>query len=76
MERKITREVKVKDITIGGTSEVIIQSMTNTDTRDVVKTLVHINILESDNKLNKEVIILQDEINELIKDSLNINSLL
>ncbi|MBC8630941.1 Eco57I restriction-modification methylase domain-containing protein [[Eubacterium] tenue] len=35
-----------------------------------------INILKSDNKLNKEVIILQDEINELIKDSLNINSLL
>ena len=48
MERKITREVKVKDITIGGTSEVIIQSMTNTDTRDVEKTLDQINKLVSE----------------------------
>lgn len=48
MERKITREVKVKDITIGGTSEVIIQSMTNTDTRDIEKTLDQINKLVSE----------------------------
>lgn len=48
MERKITREVKVKDITIGGTSEVVIQSMTNTDTRDVEKTLDQINKLVSE----------------------------
>ncbi|OPF51719.1 4-hydroxy-3-methylbut-2-en-1-yl diphosphate synthase [Clostridium baratii] len=45
MERKITREVKVKNITIGGTAEVVIQSMTNTDTRDVEKTLDQINKL-------------------------------
>lgn len=48
MERKITREVRVKDITIGGTSEVVIQSMTNTDTRDVEKTLDQINKLVSE----------------------------
>ncbi|MEG1002407.1 MAG: flavodoxin-dependent (E)-4-hydroxy-3-methylbut-2-enyl-diphosphate synthase [Clostridium sp.] len=48
MERKITRKIKTGDITIGGDSEVIIQSMTNTDTRDVNKTLEQINKLVSE----------------------------
>ncbi|MGL4571891.1 MAG: flavodoxin-dependent (E)-4-hydroxy-3-methylbut-2-enyl-diphosphate synthase [Clostridium sp.] len=48
MERKITRKIKIGDITIGGDSEVIIQSMTNTDTRDVNKTLEQINKLVSE----------------------------
>lgn len=48
MERKITRKIKIGDITIGEDSEVIIQSMTNTDTRDVNKTLEQINKLVSE----------------------------
>ncbi|MCR6515269.1 MAG: flavodoxin-dependent (E)-4-hydroxy-3-methylbut-2-enyl-diphosphate synthase [Clostridium sp.] len=48
MERKIKRMVKVKDLIIGGTSPVIIQSMTNTDTRDIEKTLEQINKLKDE----------------------------
>ena len=39
MERKKTRQVKVGDILLGGDAKVSIQSMTNTDTRDVEATL-------------------------------------
>ena len=39
MERKITRKVKVGSVYVGGDSPVTIQSMTNTDTRDVEATL-------------------------------------
>ena len=39
MERKITRKVKVGSVYVGGDAPVSIQSMTNTDTRDVEATL-------------------------------------
>ena len=42
MERKKTRQVKVGDILLGGDAKVSIQSMTNTDTRDVEATLKQI----------------------------------
>ena len=42
MDRKITRKVKVGSIYVGGDSPVTIQSMTNTDTRDIEKTLQQI----------------------------------
>ena len=45
MERKITRKVKVGTCYVGGDAPVSIQSMTNTDTRDVEATLNQINIL-------------------------------
>lgn len=45
MERKKTREVTVKNVKIGGNSEVVIQSMTNTDTRNVEETLKQIRTL-------------------------------
>ena len=45
MERKKTREVIVKNVKIGGNSEVVIQSMTNTDTRNVEETLKQIRTL-------------------------------
>ncbi|MGG7097506.1 flavodoxin-dependent (E)-4-hydroxy-3-methylbut-2-enyl-diphosphate synthase [Clostridium sardiniense] len=45
MERKITRIVKIGGIEIGGEAPVVIQSMTNTDTRDVNKTLEQIDKL-------------------------------
>lgn len=45
MERKLTRKVKVGNIEVGGDARVSIQSMTNTDTRDVEKTLEQINEL-------------------------------
>lgn len=45
MERIKTREVTVKNVKIGGNSEVVIQSMTNTDTRNVEETLKQIRTL-------------------------------
>jgi (E)-4-hydroxy-3-methylbut-2-enyl-diphosphate synthase len=45
MERKQTRKVKVGSCYLGGDAPVSIQSMTNTDTRDVEATLNQINTL-------------------------------
>ncbi|MBE6051175.1 MAG: flavodoxin-dependent (E)-4-hydroxy-3-methylbut-2-enyl-diphosphate synthase [Clostridium sp.] len=45
MTRKMTRKVQVGNVSVGGNSEITIQSMTNTDTRDVEKTLEQIRLL-------------------------------
>jgi len=45
MIRNVTKKIKLKDIYIGGDSKVSIQSMTNTDTRDVEATLKQIRAL-------------------------------
>lgn len=42
MDRKLTRKVKVGKVYVGGDAPVTIQSMTNTDTRDVEDTLKQI----------------------------------
>lgn len=46
MNRKITRKVKVGSVYVGGDAPISIQSMTNTDTRDVKSTLNQIKKLE------------------------------
>ena len=46
MERKLTREVNVGGVPIGGGKPVVIQSMCNTDTRDVKATVAQILRLE------------------------------
>ncbi|WP_066499592.1 flavodoxin-dependent (E)-4-hydroxy-3-methylbut-2-enyl-diphosphate synthase [Abyssisolibacter fermentans] len=46
MIRKITRKIKVGNIYIGGDSKISVQSMTNTDTRDVDATVSQILKLE------------------------------
>lgn len=45
MPRKQTKEVKIGHVTIGGGAPIVIQSMTNTDTRDVQATLMQIKAL-------------------------------
>lgn len=45
MERKETRKIKVGAIDIGGDAPIIVQSMTNTDTRDVDATISQIEAL-------------------------------
>ena len=45
MERKDTRQVKVGSVLLGGKAPVVIQSMTNTDTRNVEATLDQIRAL-------------------------------
>ena len=39
MERKLTKEVNINGLMMGGNNPVIIQSMCNTDTRDVDATV-------------------------------------
>lgn len=45
MNRKLTRPVNIGGVTIGGGAPVVVQSMTNTDTRDVESTLKQIRAL-------------------------------
>ena len=46
MERKLTKEVNINGLMMGGNNPVIIQSMCNTDTRDVDATVKQILALE------------------------------
>lgn len=46
IKRRKTKKIFVKDITIGGASPIVIQSMTNTDTVNIAKTLKQIKRLE------------------------------
>jgi len=45
IQRKKTKPVQVGPVTVGGGAAIVVQSMTNTDTRDVVKTLAQISAL-------------------------------
>ncbi|MFO7726829.1 MAG: flavodoxin-dependent (E)-4-hydroxy-3-methylbut-2-enyl-diphosphate synthase [Desulfonatronovibrio sp.] len=47
MNRKITKEIKIGDVGVGGDNPVRVQSMTNTDTRNSEKTLVQIRNLQA-----------------------------
>ena len=46
IKRKITKKIKVGDISVGGDSKISVQSMTNTLTTDVKKTIKQIHLLE------------------------------
>lgn len=46
MKRKITDQIKVGNVIIGGNADVSIQSMTNTDTKDISATIGQIHKLE------------------------------
>lgn len=46
MKRKETKKIKIGNIYIGGNSPITVQSMTNTDTRDSIKTIGQIRKLE------------------------------
>ncbi|MBP1759566.1 MAG: 1-hydroxy-2-methyl-2-(E)-butenyl 4-diphosphate synthase [Firmicutes bacterium] len=45
IQRKITKPVQVGSVTVGGGTPIVIQSMTNTDTRDITGTLAQIHRL-------------------------------
>ena len=47
IKRKKTREIKVGNTSVGGNSEISVQSMTNTLTTDVKGTVKQINALEA-----------------------------
>lgn len=47
MNRRKTRKIYVGNVPIGGDAPIVVQSMTKTDTRDVIKTVRQIKLLES-----------------------------
>ena len=47
MNRRACRTIRVRDVEIGGSAPISVQSMTNTDTRDVGKTLAQIRALHA-----------------------------
>lgn len=47
ISRKITKQISIGDVKIGGESPISVQSMTNTDTRDVDSTVAQIHELEA-----------------------------
>ena len=44
--RRISRPVKIGDITVGGGAPIVVQSMTKTNTADVMSTVTQIKELE------------------------------
>ena len=44
--RRISKPVQIGDVTVGGGSPIVVQSMTKTDTRDVMSTITQIKELE------------------------------
>lgn len=46
IQRKVTKKIQVGDVEIGGDAPIAVQSMTNTDTNDVVATVAQIHRLE------------------------------
>ncbi len=46
MQRRISKPIRLGDVTIGGGAPIVVQSMTNTDTRDVKATVHQIKELE------------------------------
>ncbi len=45
--RRKTRQIKIGDVCVGGDGDITVQSMTNTDTRDIESTVAQIHELES-----------------------------
>lgn len=68
MKRRKTRQVKVGNVYIGGEAEVVIQSMTNTDTKDVEKTIDQIKALYNTGCQVVRCAVLDEEAAESIKE--------
>ncbi|MBU5488679.1 flavodoxin-dependent (E)-4-hydroxy-3-methylbut-2-enyl-diphosphate synthase [Clostridium sp. MSJ-8] len=68
MKRRKTRQVKVGNVYIGGEAEVVIQSMTNTDTKDVEKTIDQIKALYNAGCQVVRCAVLDEEAAESIKE--------
>ena len=67
-KRENTRQIKVGNITLGGQNKVIIQSMTNTKTKDVAATVAQIKKLESVGCQLIRVAVLDEKDAEAVKD--------
>jgi (E)-4-hydroxy-3-methylbut-2-enyl-diphosphate synthase len=68
LQRKMTKPVSVGNVTIGGGAPIVVQSMTNTDTRDVGATLAQIHALAAAGCEIVRVAVLDDEAATALKD--------
>ena len=68
IQRKITKQITIGNIKIGGGAPISVQSMTNTDTRDVKSTLKQINNLSEAGCELVRLAILNPEAADAIKD--------
>ncbi len=68
MQRKTTKPVSVGPVTIGGGAPIVVQSMTNTDTRDIRATLVQINALADAGCEIVRLAVLDEEAASALKD--------
>jgi len=46
LSRRISKQIQIGDVKIGGGAPIVVQSMTNTDTRDIMSTILQIKELE------------------------------
>jgi len=46
--RRVSKPIQIGNVTIGGNAPIVVQSMTNTDTRDVMSTIRQVRELEAD----------------------------
>jgi len=73
MKRTETRPIKIKDLQIGGQNKVLIQSMTNTKTKDVDATVKQIKALQSNGCEIIRLAVLDEEdanaIKEIVKET-------
>ena len=46
IQRRVSKEIRIGDVTVGGNAPIVVQSMTKTDTRDVASTVRQIKELE------------------------------
>ncbi|MFH1925693.1 MAG: flavodoxin-dependent (E)-4-hydroxy-3-methylbut-2-enyl-diphosphate synthase, partial [Chloroflexota bacterium] len=46
MKRRISKQINIGEVAIGGGASIVVQSMTNTDTRDVRATIKQVRELE------------------------------
>jgi len=68
LQRKTTKPVSVGPVTIGGGAPIVVQSMTNTDTRDIRATLVQINALADAGCEIVRLAVLDEEAASALKD--------
>ena len=68
MQRKTTKPVSVGPVTIGGGAPIVVQSMTNTDTRDVGATLAQIHALADAGCEIVRLAVLDDEAAAALKE--------
>ncbi len=68
IQRKTTKPVQVGSVTVGGGSPIVIQSMTNTDTRDITGTLAQIYSLAEAGCEIVRLAVLDDDAARALKD--------